>query len=405
MESIKPALGPAVVGADNLVEVTIWDLYEPGKPYSFPVRVTARHTIDVPMLGEVPVEGRTIPQVESILIEGFRKGEYLLNPRVLVRSLDAPIIKVRVTGAVNRAGFVELTRSDCSVYAAILSAGGLKKTSGSQVAVTRRIEQPAVVEITPALPPTVGNATAGPAASVTENVIQPVSQHGPEQRANSVEDISVPATPPLVRPAGAGQPLFCINSPADPAANPVGESAVVPAIAAPPASAAAASRGRRPEHDDSKPSNSKPVANVAAENGDQEIVWYNLALAHDCDQLKSVVLAEGDIVTVKEAAPPLRIGGAVNRPGAYPLPPGRTLNAWQAIELAGGVRDETIPLNITLLRPAGDGRGARRWYLSVADYQQHPPSSPFVQPGDMLQVEPTTGSKIKRAVGDLWSKP
>jgi hypothetical protein len=32
-------------------------------------------------------------------------------------------------------------------------------------------------------------------------------------------------------------------------------------------------------------------------------------------------------------------------------------------------------------------------------------SSPFVEPGDVLHVEPTTGSRIKRAVGDLWSKP
>src|SRR5579863_3991133 len=65
IESIKPALRPAVVGQDDLIEITVWELYEPGKPYSLPARVSARQTIDVPMLGEMPVESRTLPQIES----------------------------------------------------------------------------------------------------------------------------------------------------------------------------------------------------------------------------------------------------------------------------------------------------------------------------------------------------
>jgi len=118
-----------------------------------------------------------------------------------------------------------------------------------------------------------------------------------------------------------------------------------------------------------------------------------------------VQLADGDIVTVKAAAQPLRIGGVVNRPGAYPLPAGRSLNVWQAVDLAGGIREANAPLNITLMRPAGEGRAARRWYLNVANYDQHPAASPSVEPGDVLHVEPTAGSRIRRAVGDLWNKP
>ena len=77
----------------------------------------------------------------------------------------------------------------------------------------------------------------------------------------------------------------------------------------------------------------------------------------------------------------------------------------KAIDLAGGVCDENVPLNITLLRPAGEGRNAQRWYLPVAAYDHHPTAAPHVEHGDVLHVEPTTGSKIKRAVGDLWNKP
>ncbi len=118
----------------------------------------------------------------------------------------------------------------------------------------------------------------------------------------------------------------------------------------------------------------------------------------------SLHLSEGDAVIVKSATPPLRIGGIVNHPGAFPLPVGRSLNVWQAIELAGGVRDTNVPLNLTLMRPAADGRAAQHWYLNVDSYERHPAASPYVEPGDVLRVEATTGGKIRRAVGDLWNK-
>jgi hypothetical protein len=149
----------------------------------------------------------------------------------------------------------------------------------------------------------------------------------------------------------------------------------------------------------------RAAPNVASGAAEAATVWYDALLAPDRERLKLVHLADGDIVTVKAAAQPLRIGGVVNRPGAYPLPAGRSLNVWQAIDLAGGIRDENAPLNITLMRPAGEGRAARRWYLNVANYDQHPAASPSVEPGDVLHVEPTAGSRIRRAVGDLWNKP
>lgn len=135
-----------------------------------------------------------------------------------------------------------------------------------------------------------------------------------------------------------------------------------------------------------------------------EPAWFDLSIAADRERLKLLQLVEGDTVIIKAAAPPLRVGGTVNRPGTYPLPAGRTLNVWQAIELAGGIRDANVPLNLTLTRPAAEGRAAQRWYLNVDSYEQHPAAAPYVEAGDVLHVEPTTGGKIRRAVGDLWSR-
>jgi protein involved in polysaccharide export with SLBB domain len=368
VESIKPDPQPATLVAENLLEITIWDLYEPGKPYTFPVRVSSRQTIEVPFLGEIPVEGRGVPELENVLVEGFRNSEYLLNPRILVRSLDPSVIKVQVTGAVNRSGFAEISRTDPTVYAALVSAGGLKKTAGTQVGVTRRAG------------PASGGApalSAGQSQPADESAARgrsappsPGEQRPAALRANSIDELSVSAAGSDDRARGSKQALFSIIE-AD----------------------------RKGELRD------RAAPNVASGSAEAATVWYDASLAPDRDRLRLVQLADGDIVTVKAAAQPLRIGGVVNRPGAYPLPAGRSLNVWQAIDLAGGIRDENAPLNITLLRPAGEGRAARRWYLNVANYDQHPAISPSVEPGDGLHVEPTAGSRIRRAVGDLWNKP
>jgi protein involved in polysaccharide export with SLBB domain len=361
VEAIKPEPRPLTVVPENLLEITVWDLYEPGKPYSFPVRVSSRKSIEVPFLGELSVDGRTVQEIETSLREGFHKGDYLLNPRVLVRSLDSPLMKVLVSGAVNRGGFVELSRADPSIYAAIVSAGGLRKTAGTQVAVTRRNAASSMPQ------PEIRTMRTSPTNLDEEGGDEP---RAPAQRANSLDELSVPPSIRSDRPAPANQALFAVV-------------------------------------DTGRDGEIRPARTAAAPlpNAEEVTVWYDVSLPHDREQLKSLQLSEGDSVNVKAVAPPLRIGGIVNRPGAYPLPPGRSLNVWEAIEMAGGVRDGGIPLNITLLRPAAEGRSARRSYLHVDAYEQHPAEAPEVEAGAVLHVEPTTGSKIRRAVGGWWHKP
>ncbi len=229
----------------------------------------------------------------------------------------------------------------------------------------------------------------------SENAAEPLESYEPQtpvQRANTVEDLSVSPGPPVVRPSPGNRGMYSVfdngfTGAADPAASTDRSESAIEVKA--PAASRTASSGVP----------ARPIQKL-----EPVTVWYDVTQARERDQLKTIVLSEGDVVTVRTAAQPLRISGIVNRTGAYPLPSGRTVNVWQAIELAGGVRDENVPLNITLLRPAAEGRGARRWFLNVASYDQHPATSPLVEPGDELHVEPTTGSKIKRVVRNVWSK-
>jgi len=317
-------------------------------------------------------------------------------------------MKVQVTGAVNRTGFVELTRTDASVYASIISAGGLRRTAGTELAVTRR--STAVADHggrhpdAQSNPPAAHVSSATPEMPATTGSSLPDEPHAAAQRANSVDELAVSPTAPTIRPAVSGQ---------SPAQNPgqnsgqgfyfVGdEPGAVPVAGAP--AFVEIQNGAAPGSLRDAGVNGRGSVPAAGPHN-PTTVWSDVTLARDREVLKSLQLSDGDSVTVKAATPPLRVGGIVNRPGAYPIPPGRILNVWQAIDLAGGLRDVSVPVNITLLRPAAEGRSAQRWFLSVPAYEKHPSASPGVEHGDVLHVEPTTGSKIKRAVGDLWNKP
>lgn len=365
LESLRPEPRPPVVAPADLLEVTVWDLYEPGKPYTFPVRVSSQRTIEAPLLGVHSVADRTPVQVESDLAESYRTGEFLLHPRVLVRSLDPPTVKVQVAGAVLRAGFVELSRADTSVYAALVSAGGLKKSAGTQVGLVRR------ASATGSHPPTLASV-GGSQSELTSIGIGEDSTRldHPQQLANSLEVLSV----------DSGLPAQAV-----------------------------AAAALKPVSDDSAPTSAEDPGAGLRHRTDSGVLpparWYDLTRSEDRQSLRDVQLVDGDEVIVKAAALPVRIGGVVQRPGAYPLPAGRPLNVWQALELAGGVRLRDASLNVTMVRPPGEGRSARRWMLTVDDYDRHPATGPLVEPGDVIHVESTTGSKLKRAVGDLWSKP
>jgi protein involved in polysaccharide export with SLBB domain len=341
---LKPNFKRPAIMPDNLLEITVWDLYEAGKPHTFPVRVSQRKVIEVPLLGEVSVEGRTIGDLESVLADAYRTQQFLLSPRVLARSLDSPLVTVHVAGAVNRPGFVELSRDEASVYAAIVSAGGLHNNAGTHIGVARHASQRRVPSESRASPPEI----LEPGTTTPKTELAEVGTAS--LKANSLEPLAVDTLPVrhnLPTDAGAAPPL----------------------------------------------------------PGAPEIQWFDMTSEADRELIRQVTLAEGDTVTVKVSTPPVRITGVVSRPGSYVLPAGKTLNVWEALDLAGGVHAHDVPLNVTLVRPATETHSAQRWFLQVESIDLRHPTSPNIEPGDSVHIEPTASSKLKQVVGDLWTRP
>lgn len=342
---LKPNYQRPAIMPDNLLEITVWDLYEAGKPHTFPVRVSSRKIVEVPLLGEVSVDGRTIGDLELSLADAYRTQQFLLSPRVLVRSLDSPLVTVHVAGAVNRPGFVELSRDDASVYAAIVSAGGLRKNAGTHIGVARHAKlrrKPVSVET----------------VSSEEDVTR---------LETDIHDTKLSDVATATFQANSLEPLAVDTLPV---------------------------RQNKPAETEALPSSDL-----------SEIQWFDMTSEADRELIRQVILAEGDTVTIKVSTPPVRITGVISRPGSYVLPAGKTLDVWEALELAGGVHAHGVPLNVTLVRPATETHDAQRWFLQVESIDLQHPTSPNIEPGDTVHVETTTSSKLKRVVGDLWTRP
>lgn len=385
LTQIQPVRHPGTA-PDDMLEITIWDLYEPGRPHTFPSRVDSQGQIVVPHLDTVLVTGQTPAEIEAKLSEAYRQQEILKQPRILVRELSSAPIHAYVTGAVLRPGLINLPRDDASVFAALVAAGGLSRHAGMQVYVSEQAgskpPEQAAASVPDALTSTLvaGNSgmqlpdhnAATPAPAEPQLPVQPdvsdVAAATPplQQMVNHSEAVAVSADG-HTKPADAG------TEPSNPQ-RPMIEEAVA----------------TRPDRPSKTGSQSQPGH------------WYDLSVADDRESLKQLVLRDGDVVTVRPAAPPIRITGAVAQPGSYRSPANNSLGLNEAIQLAGGVGTTDLPMVVILTRPATSEHGLERWTFRMGHGERLPPQAPNVEPGDLVHVEPTAQARVQTLVGSIW---
>lgn len=397
LAQIQPAPKPGITAGD-LLEITIWDLYEPGKPHTFPTRVDSQFHIVVPQLDPIIVEGATAAEIESRICEAYRIDDLLKQPRVLVRELSSTPLHIYVTGAVLRPGLIDLPPHDPSVFAALVAAGGLSRGAGLHVFVSERTPnksdgaaQASISDSPAGLPLVAGNSglklpvqsttrgkhTTPPPASDQALSDPPLTasptlpgDHSAEQSLQQMVNHSQPLS---VAEDGQAQPEVDGGSTAGQA-----KSGIVEAVA------------------------TRPDFPSAAAKSDQPGRWFDLSVARDRDHLKQLVLRDGDMVTVRPAAPPVRITGAVAQPGSYRAPATNVLPLLDAIQLAGGFADSTLPMFVVLTRPATPERGLQRWSFRMGHGEKLPANMPHVEPGDLVHVEPTARARVQSLVDSLW---
>ncbi|MFO1023343.1 MAG: SLBB domain-containing protein [Planctomycetales bacterium] len=266
LELLRPAEAAEVIHRGDLLELTVWDLYEPGRPQTAPLRVEGDGKSSPPLLSAQRLEGLTLTEAEKVVAEQYQTAEILLEPRILIRKLETSQCPVEVLGAVQRPGTVKLNRDQAAVYHALMAAGGLASNAGHHLQLVR---------YAPTAPKETETAPAKESAYLEELTRDDVD-HKPEEKPEEKRVATLDTT--LLR-------------------TPIQER------------------------------------------------WFDLTNVDECKELARIPLQEGDQITVREEATPIRITGQVKNPGTYSLPAGRGLDIVQRCNCWGSVDH----------RPAGCG--------------------------------------------------
>lgn len=341
---LKPEGRPGGIGAGDVVDCTIWDLYEPGEAHTFPLRIGPDHSLDLPLAGRVVLTADAPAEIEKQIEQTYRQASVLRQPRVVVRSLEQAELTVRVSGAVNAPGEVRLTRDQATVYATIAQAGGLKPTAGRQIGLIRRR----------------------------------TSTGAPVVRGQSSDDTATPEAP---------------RQSAEPKAD---SMETVPPEATPNASPELS-----PEHAVPAGLTARPTA---TSTGDAKVDWYDLSIPGQLASLRDVRLQQGDEVIVSTQLPPVRVLGSVGNPGTVAVNEDQPRTIDEVLSEVGGIRTNVWPVVVTLYRPPSERQRARQYSWTLTNADASLDAREQLHPGDILHVAPTTGTRIKTAVGLFWKK-
>jgi len=355
LNSIRPAPHIDQVQAGDLLEVTVSNLFHPEEPHTFPARIHPDGSIEVPLLTDpVVVAGQTRAEIEKQLAREFQLRELLINPSIIVRNLEVPQVKVFVEGAVDRPGMIPLPREEASVYAALVSAGGLKTNAGSHISIASRIDSPVLASTSQTT--ALFSVGLDPVGTTEDSVSQPIP---------GSENVSLPTSP-----EGRQFP----NSLSLPIEQQTARPAMSTEMLAP----------------EQLRKDSKEV--------EYQVIWFDVHREDDRRALVEWQLSDGDIVSVSEMAPPVKIMGTVRKPGPYEIPNSNSVTLLDALALAGGTQDTEEPLTVTVMRPTASGWPGRRWVSRLDQLREKSDEAPVIRPGDVIQVERATSNKLKHTV-------
>jgi polysaccharide export outer membrane protein len=102
-------------------------------------RVDAKGTVNLPLVGEIKVNGESLSEAERTIEAAYRDGRFLRNPEVTISVEEYAPREVSIQGQVKNAGRYALPiESSMSVLDLVTKAGGFTDTAqGTAVKITR----------------------------------------------------------------------------------------------------------------------------------------------------------------------------------------------------------------------------------------------------------------------------
>jgi polysaccharide biosynthesis/export protein len=102
-------------------------------------RVDAKGCVNLPLVGEIPVAGRTVSEAQHVIEKAYQDGRYLKKPQVTINIEEYAAREVSIDGKVRNPGRYPLPiEANMTVLELVTKAGGLTDTAkGTAITVTR----------------------------------------------------------------------------------------------------------------------------------------------------------------------------------------------------------------------------------------------------------------------------
>jgi len=104
-------------------------------------RIDSAGNIILPIIGEVPVAGRTLAEVEATLVHLYYPKYVLRKPSIVASVSEHRVGTVSLIGAVQEPGVYELRSNEMSLFFALMKAGGIAEEGASAIHVVHRSGQ------------------------------------------------------------------------------------------------------------------------------------------------------------------------------------------------------------------------------------------------------------------------
>ena len=132
--NIRPTPSYSIALTDRL-RITVYQ----EEDLSVIARVDAKGTVNLPLVGEVNVVGKTVSEAQKIIEASYQTGRYLKNPQVTINIEEYAPREVSIQGMVRNPGRYPLPiEATMTVLELVTKAGGLTDTAkGTAITVTR----------------------------------------------------------------------------------------------------------------------------------------------------------------------------------------------------------------------------------------------------------------------------
>jgi protein involved in polysaccharide export with SLBB domain len=402
----------------------------PDKIAPYLCRVGDDGLIVLPMVGQIQAAGKTLPQIESAIINAYYPTYTRTRPSVIARVAEYKTHKVAISGAVQKPGFYELRTDQLSLVALLMQAGGIIEEGAARIKITHTspakadiIDKQALSQSTKAdrikfAPHYLGSSQdddsdaqmtfqqSSPSSTIGRLTIKHQQTILLSEQIDITDEIQrwaildkLAKTNPRVETSEVGRIWARLCELAKLLNNPGIQK----------------TEDRRQETEDriqktySEPQLSRARLGEAIASDNDEGRWTNDngRMAKDNRSVNEtivlpvkglnipfadVALNAGDIVEVE----PLDVSvftvvGLVNKPGNFPYPPNAQYNLMQAIAFAGGLDIIAEPRYAAVYRLKADGMIVRATFeiIRAKGAQLTEALNIHVKPGDIVAIEHT----------------